>query len=197
MTARWAAPAISKKELLPKWTQLSTDRISRKLTDWRLLQFATKSDHAVILVDPKLHRSELKKFQSTKSYILSKAQWEELTEEVSKKLDMESSPDVNQAVEHFTETITSAMNSTVPETRKRAPGQPKWWNENLQKIRCEVQKLRRRTWKAKADHSYARWRNTYKTASRKYASAVDIRDNTFVYNIHPSKRKLVEEYNFL
>jgi len=26
---------------------------------------------------------------------------------------------------------------------------------------------------------------------------VDIRDNTFVYNIHPSKRKLVEKYFFL
>ena len=153
---------------------LSTDKISRKLTDWRLLQFATKSDHAIILVDLKLHRPELKKFQSTKSYILSKAKWEELTEEVSKKLDMESSLDVHQAVEHFTETLTSAMNSHVPQTRKRAPGQPKWWNEDLHKMRCEVQRLRRRTWKAKADHSYARWRNMYRTASRKYASAVRI-----------------------
>jgi len=94
--------------------------------------------------------------------------------EVSKKLNMESSPDVHHAVEHLTETLTSAMNSHVPQTRKRAPGQPKWWNEDLHKMRCEVQKLRRRTWKAKADHSYARWRNMYKTASRKYASAVRI-----------------------
>jgi len=58
---------------------LSTDRISRKLTDWRLLQFATKSDHAVVMVDLKLHRSELKKFQSTKSYVLSKTDWEKFT----------------------------------------------------------------------------------------------------------------------
>jgi len=39
-------------------------------------------------------------------------------------------------------------------------------------MRCEVQKLRRRTWKAKADHSYVRWRNKYNIASKKYASAV-------------------------
>ena len=44
---------------------LSTDKVSRKLTDWRLLQFVTKGDHAVIMVDLKLHQSELKKFQST------------------------------------------------------------------------------------------------------------------------------------
>ena len=84
---------------------LCTDRISRRLTDWRLLQLATTSDHAVILVDLKLHRSELKKFQPTKSYILSKAKWDKFTEEVSKKLDTESSPDVHQAVKYFTETL--------------------------------------------------------------------------------------------
>jgi len=106
MTGRQAAPAIFGEELRTSKVDitLSMDRISRKLTDWRLLQFATKSDHAVILGDLKLHRSELKKFQSTKPYILSKAKWEEFTEEVSKKLDTESSPDVNQAVKYFTET---------------------------------------------------------------------------------------------
>ena len=67
---------------------LSTNGIWRKLTDRRLLQFATKSDHAVIMVDLKMHRSELNRFQSTKSFILSKAIWEELTEEVSKMLDI-------------------------------------------------------------------------------------------------------------
>ena len=64
------------------------------------------------------------------------------------------------------------MKAHVPQTRKRAPGQPKWWNEDLHEMRCEVQKLRRRTWKSKADHSYAGWRNMYQNASRKDASAV-------------------------
>jgi len=80
------------------------------------------------MVDLKLHRAELKKFQPTKSYVLSKTDWEKFTEEVSKKLDIESSPNVDISVQHFTEILTSAMNSHIPQTRKRAPGQPKWWN---------------------------------------------------------------------
>jgi len=66
---------------------------------------------------------------------------------------------------------TSAMNSHVPQTRKRARGQPKWWNEDFHEMRREVQKLRRRTWKARADTPTRDEGLCTKNASERYASA--------------------------
>jgi len=64
------------------------------------------------------------------------------------------------------------MDKHIPCIKKRSPGQPAWWHEDLDKQRNEVRTFRRRYVRAKASASRRRWLTRYQAAKGKYAAMI-------------------------
>ena len=107
-----------------------------------------------------------------RSYVLSKSDWEGLKTDIGDQL--QSIPTDNPLIkaDEVSRILRGAMDKHIPRTKKRTPGQPAWWHEDLDKQRGEVRTLRRRYVRAKVSASRRRWLTKYQAAKGKYAAMI-------------------------
>jgi len=150
---------------------LCTQGLRSRLNHWRLHQFATLSDHAIITYDMAFWQTAFQR-ALPRSYVLSKADWEGLKTEIGDQL--QSIPTDNPLIktDEVSRILRGAMDKHIPRTKKRPPGQPAWWQDDLDKQRKEVRTLRRRYVRAKANASRRRWLIRYQAAKGKYAAMI-------------------------
>jgi len=125
---------------------LSTAGIVGHIRNWRIEPEAAISDHNAILLKISSSRDEHQLQEKDLSFNIKKANWELFDEEVRRRFDPRLKNRLallpaGFAITLMTEVLQDICRKTIGTRKYRAKTVP-WWNDNLTKLRREVQKAR-------------------------------------------------------
>lgn len=142
---------------------LCTSQTQDRVTNWKVdKDIVTTSDHRSITFEVQLDLStranEVRK--STRLYNTKKADWELFREELQAQLGyvklteekakgIQTSEELNDIIELFSECVTRACKKAIPEIKQYKENKKlKWWTEELQEMKKNVIRWRRKISKA-------------------------------------------------
>lgn len=163
---------------------LATQRFERKITDWRVTDEASGSDHARIEFEWKgitVKKTEYRIPQKTNWNLYEKLL--RLNLWTMRDLQIRSRADLDIYTQKFTDIITETYHSACPLLNKESNTDKKWYNKYLRKLRKEVNKrwnnAKKPEYKSLNRHNCQAWRDYYDLLTRYHDKLKRAKEKSF------------------